>query len=261
MALWLVPTIANATGRKWQNVISGWNVLFLVVLIFFWWGQVTDVAFSGYVSYVQNTVRNLSQMLVPEMRGTEITTMLGGASALPQQITSALNVVCFGIIALGILFCLKSRRLGDTFDRNYTIIMLAAMVPLIAAIVMPYVSLGYGGDRLFIQVVPVLAPAFVIGLILVRHSKSGLLIISLSSFTHLIGDEIWNVPVTLWWPLLGPFQKLQTAGWVSHMLGKLFSEPSVYVPELIGLVIVLVIGGRLVARKHFGNFTRNGAIN
>jgi len=114
---------------------------------------------------------------------------------------------------------------------------------------------GYGHTFLFNLVL------FVIGLILVRHSKSGLLIISLSSFTHLIWDEIWNVPVTLWWPFLGPFQKLQTAGWASHMLGKLFSEPSVYVPELIGLIIVLVIGGRLVARKHFGNFTRNGAIN
>lgn len=114
---------------------------------------------------------------------------------------------------------------------------------------------GYGHTFLFNLVL------FVIGIILVRRSKSGLLIISLSSFMHLICDEIWNVPVTLWWPLLGPFQKLQTAGWVSHLMGGLFSEPAAYIPELIGLIIVLVIGGRLIARKHFGNFIRSGAID
>ncbi|MBM4432487.1 MAG: metal-dependent hydrolase [Chloroflexi bacterium] len=115
---------------------------------------------------------------------------------------------------------------------------------------------GYGYGHTFLFNLVLLA----IGLILVRYPKSGLLIISLSSFLHLIWDEIWKVPVTLWWPLLGPFQKLQTAGWVSHVFDQLFSRPGVYVPELIGLIIVLVIVGRLVARKHFGKFTRNGAI-
>jgi uncharacterized membrane protein len=163
LVVWLVPIIANATGHKWHNVIGGWNVVFVVVLIFVWWGQVTDAAFNGYVQYVQNTIENLSQMFVPEMRGGEITTILGGATGLPQQIAALLNDICFGLIALGIFFCLRIRKWRDKVDRSYTFMMLAAMVPLTAAIVLPYVSLGYAGDRLFVQVLPVLAPAFIIG--------------------------------------------------------------------------------------------------
>ena len=102
---------------------------------------------------------------------------------------------------------------------------------------------------------------FICGLILIKYGKSWLLIISLGSILHLISDQMWAGPVTLWWPLLGPFQRIETTGWVSNIIQALFSNPGVYIPEIIGLIIILLMGYGLIVRKSSLNFVRTGAID
>ncbi|MFC2020313.1 metal-dependent hydrolase [Chloroflexota bacterium] len=99
------------------------------------------------------------------------------------------------------------------------------------------------------------------GLFLTSYRKSWLLIISLSSFMHLILDQIWKVPVTLFWPLLGPLRKGEMAGWLPRIFHGLFTYPEVYISEIIGLVIVLLFAYRLVNRKGIIRFIREGAID
>ena len=101
---------------------------------------------------------------------------------------------------------------------------------------------------------------FIGGLVLIRYRKSWLLIISLSSFMHLILDQMWNSPVVLLWPLLGPLAKKETAGWFYNIIQALFSYPEVYIPEIIGLVIVLLFAYRLLIRKSVISFLKDGAI-
>lgn len=101
---------------------------------------------------------------------------------------------------------------------------------------------------------------FICGLILLKYKKSWLLIISLSSIIHLILDRMWDDPVALWWPLLGPFHRVETTGWLSNILHALFSEPGTYISEIIGLVIILVIAYRVIVTKGVLNFIRTGAI-
>jgi inner membrane protein len=101
---------------------------------------------------------------------------------------------------------------------------------------------------------------FICGLILIKYKKSWLLIISLSSIIHLVLDQMWDNPVTLWWPLLGPFHRAETTGWLSNIIQALFSDPGTYIPEIIGLIIILLLGCRLVVRKSMLNFIRTGAI-
>ncbi len=101
---------------------------------------------------------------------------------------------------------------------------------------------------------------FIGGLILIRRRKSWLLIISLCSFMHLILDRMWNSPVVLFWPLLGPFPEEETAGWWSSVFEHLFSHPGEYIPEIIGLVIVLLFAYRLVARRSLISFIKSGTI-
>lgn len=101
---------------------------------------------------------------------------------------------------------------------------------------------------------------FIGGLVLIRYRKSWLLIISLSSFVHLILDQMWRSPAVLLWPLLGPMCKVETAGWLSNIIEALFSYPEVYIPEIIGLVIVLLFAYRLVMRKGIISFIRGGTI-
>ncbi len=97
-------------------------------------------------------------------------------------------------------------------------------------------------------------------LVLIRYRKPWLLIISLSSFIHLVLDQMWNSPVILLWPLLGPFSKKETVGWLSNIFQVLFSYPEVYIPEIIGLVIMLLFAYRLVKRRSVISFIRDGAV-
>lgn len=102
---------------------------------------------------------------------------------------------------------------------------------------------------------------FICSLILLKYKKSWLLIISVSSIIHLILDQMWDMPVTLWWPLLGPFQMVETTGWLSNIIHALFSDPGTYIPEIIGLIIISILGCRLIVKKSVLNFIRTGAIN
>ena len=98
------------------------------------------------------------------------------------------------------------------------------------------------------------------GMVLLKHRRAWLLILSLSSFMHLIFDEMWNNPVTLLWPLLGPLLAEKTVGWFSNIIQALFSQPGAYVPEIIGLVIVLLFAYRLLVKKRVVTFIRRGVV-
>ncbi len=101
---------------------------------------------------------------------------------------------------------------------------------------------------------------FVCGLIVIKYKKSWLLIISLSSIIHLILDQMWDEPVALWWPLLGAFHRVETTGWLPGIMHAVPSDPGTYIPEVIGLIILLVLGYRLVVRKRILNFIRTGEL-
>ena len=101
---------------------------------------------------------------------------------------------------------------------------------------------------------------FICGLILFKYKKPWLLIISLSSIIHLILDQMWDYPVTLWWPLLRSFQRVETTGWLPDIMQSLSTDPGTYIPEIIGLIIILVLVYRLIVKKSMLNFIRTGAI-
>ncbi len=101
---------------------------------------------------------------------------------------------------------------------------------------------------------------FICGLIIVRYRKSWVLIISLCSFIHLIFDQMWNSPVVLFWPLLGPFPKVEAADYLFGVIQELFSKPSVYIPEIMGLLVILLFTCRLVTKKRVTGFIRGGGI-
>ncbi len=101
---------------------------------------------------------------------------------------------------------------------------------------------------------------FVWGLIMIKYKQSWLLIISLSSIIHLILDQVWDNPVTLWWPLLGPFHRTEPTGWLPNIIHAASSDSGIYIPEIIGLIIILSLGCRLLVSKNIINFLRTGAI-
>ena len=101
---------------------------------------------------------------------------------------------------------------------------------------------------------------FASGIILFRYRKPWLLIISFSSFMHLVFDQMWGSPVILLWPLLGQMPQGETAGWLANRFQGLFLYPQVYIPEIIGLLVILVFTYRIRKNKGVIGFLKEGIV-
>ncbi len=97
-----------------------------------------------------------------------------------------------------------------------------------------------------------------------RHSRSWLLVLSFGTFTHLIGDQMWRELQTLLWPIYGwTFLKGDPSGldhWLRNTLYGLPFDPAAYVPELVGMVILIWFVLVLVHQKKVSAFIKNGQV-
>ena len=92
-----------------------------------------------------------------------------------------------------------------------------------------------------------------------RHNRGWMLVLAFGTFTHLLFDQMWLTPTTLFWPFFGfAFGKGDPAGWVTGILHALLTNPEVYVPELVGAAILLWFGLALVRRRKVRAFIRYG---
>ncbi|TSA43942.1 metal-dependent hydrolase, partial [bacterium] len=102
------------------------------------------------------------------------------------------------------------------------------------------------------------------GLILSKYRKLGLLTLALSSLTHLLLDEIWNNPVTLWWPFLGSIPQKDTTGWLSDVIRPLLLQPGSNIleitEEIIGIAVILLLIYRVISRNGIKEFIKKGTI-
>ena len=157
-----------------------------------------------------------------------------------------------------------TRKLAGSID--YRMVILGSLLPdiidkplmFLTACLNDDISLsgrGYAHTLLFNLAL------FIGGLIFLRYKRLWLFTISMCSLGHLILDQIWNRPVVLLWPLLGPLPKGETAGWLSNILEGLFSRPGAYIPEIIGLAIVLLFGYRLAVKRGIISFIKEGVLS
>jgi inner membrane protein len=98
------------------------------------------------------------------------------------------------------------------------------------------------------------------GLFVARKKKPWLITLGLASAAHLLLDQIWEMPVTLFWPFLGPITAGDTEGWFTSIWENLISEPWVYVPEIIGLLFTLYLAYRIIRGRGIIRFIINGNI-
>lgn len=94
-----------------------------------------------------------------------------------------------------------------------------------------------------------------------RRAKVWLLVLSFGTLSHLILDQMWLVPRTLLWPVYGVhFEPEDVSGWGSNMLHELLTDPGIYVPELIGALILALFVWMLVRNGKVYAFLRNGRV-
>lgn len=121
-------------------------------------------------------------------------------------------------------------------------------------------SLGSG--RIFCHTLLFLLLITLTGIYFYRsHSRTWFLVLSFSTFTHLICDQMWLETQILLWPLYGwTWEKVDPAYWAQHIIYNLHADPAVYVPELVGAAILIWFVVVLVRRRKFYAFVRNGQV-
>lgn len=78
---------------------------------------------------------------------------------------------------------------------------------------------------------------------------------------HLILDEMWLYSHTLLWPFYGwAFPKTDIADYWRHIIEGLVSNPAVYIPEIIGGLILIWLAVHLVRRKTVHAFIKTGLV-
>jgi len=117
--------------------------------------------------------------------------------------------------------------------------------------------------RIFCHTLLFLLIITLIGVYLYRtRHRNWLMVLSGGVFTHLIFDEMWLTPKTLFWPLYGlAFERLEDLTcWLSGVWYRLVTEPAVCIPEIIGVVILVWFTVALLKRRKLYSFLTNGQV-
>jgi hypothetical protein len=139
-------------------------------------------------------------------------------------------------ITLGIAWLIESRL---KVRMNYGLIIAGSLLPDIIDKPLGMLLLPLNSGRIFAHTL-----LFILILLLIGIKYRKFLFLSFASFLHLIEDEMWNAPETLFWPLLGDF----SAGEYSSFHEYIADEVSKYSPsfsstfifEVAGFIIALI---------------------
>lgn len=93
------------------------------------------------------------------------------------------------------------------------------------------------------------------------QGRTHLFAVSLGILTHLIFDQMWRNPHTLFWPFLGLiFDRADVSEWLIGMYNALLTDPETYLTELAGAIILVWFAITLVLQRKALHFLKSGKI-
>jgi inner membrane protein len=91
--------------------------------------------------------------------------------------------------------------------------------------------------------------------------KNWLLVVSFGVLVHLILDQMWKTPETLLWPFFGfAFEKHDITNYIPGIIDSLTAKPEVYIPEIIGGLILIWFAWEVLRRRKLLSFIKYGRI-
>lgn len=149
-----------------KDITSG-TLMLSSVAIFFWWSQATEAHFDTAVGFFRNTIHSLVDLAVVEAREELGQKALGrGLENWGDMLNAAIFYITAALIAIGVsvlVFKIIIKKRQAIFPYPYILLMGACLIIWIIAIAAPYVSEGFGIDRVYYYGIPLLAPALIIG--------------------------------------------------------------------------------------------------
>lgn len=173
--------------RKFQIKSKRVDILILLIfstLIFFWYSQVVTGTYAGGVSFVEDVVIQMSDLFSLDARGNDVQMILGQSilsKSVPEIFNFIVTWVTFFMIGIGVIsICAKYRSeldinvstnesrgsefgLASKIDVEYYVLALCCSILLIITILLPYIAVGYGVDRIYAVTTTILSSFFVIG--------------------------------------------------------------------------------------------------
>lgn len=157
---------------------------------------------------------------------------------------------------------LSGKRRKNPIKIDFRFVLIGALLPDIIdkPIGMWLLRDFFSNGRIFAHTLLFNLLLIVLGFYLYKKWRAtGLLVLGISSSLHLIQDRMWLSPHTLLWPALGlGFPRTDISHWLENVLYKLFSTPSVYIPEAVGGSILLWFGLGLLRRGMVWRFLLKG---
>ncbi|UWG96436.1 metal-dependent hydrolase [Dehalobacter sp. DCM] len=103
-----------------------------------------------------------------------------------------------------------------------------------------------------------------LGIGIVRYylcRKNGWLVLAGSCLMHDVFDAMWLIPQTFYWPFYGlDFYAPPNSAWIKSGLLRLISDPTLYIPEIIGFIIILYFIIKIIVRHRINVFIKNGVL-
>jgi len=94
-----------------------------------------------------------------------------------------------------------------------------------------------------------------------RYRKNKMMSLGVSTCIHLILDSMWLYTGILFWPYYGlNFPERPEGNWAQSSLERLVSDPGYYIPEIVGLGIILFYIIKIYKSKQIKRFIKKGNI-
>lgn len=152
----------------------------------------------------------------------------------------------------------------DTSNIDYRVVILGAMLPDIIdkPIGAYFFRSTFHNSRIFSHSILFSILMMILGgCYLHKHKNNNIFILGVCSFIHQVLDSMWLYPGILYWPLYGwKFPTRPEGNWVESSLGKLLTDPYVYVPEVIGAVIAVYYIGKMISKGSIRKFLKSGRL-
>ena len=156
------------TNKKFLNSYFDINLsmcLLFSIILFLWYAQVTEVPFQSGIQFLQDTLGSFSNFFNMDMRADTQLAVVGiGLTKIPNIISVIVHDLIFLVIGLGLLTLIFGyKNYKSKFEFAYLIGATTSVCMLALFLLVPYLSKGYGGTRLFLFTLIFLAPLFIIG--------------------------------------------------------------------------------------------------
>ena len=87
-----------------------------------------------------------------------------------------------------------------------------------------------------------------------------LMALSIGVWMHLVLDEMWLAPRTLFWPTFGvAFDAAYLENWLYTIFYRMFHEPRVFIPEIVGILVCIWFIILLIRNRKVLTFLRRGS--